>query len=220
MNLIIMLFMIIIIFLGMDISVILHMLKNLADNEYKINTNTLEEYSLENDSAYQENLNLLSYFMIPFQYIINSEEIFNYLKINNLIEQMSEEEINDYNKNPSIIKAFKIFINSSSNINNIELKDGSKIYYKYINNKELSINNILIIKTIGNIEKLSVEEQKRVLINELEYKIDKVLNKYKEKESFHYIDNVKNVKDNLNSLEDINNIKKERPKILSKKKHK
>lgn len=103
---------------GIDIQTSLSVFKYAADNGYKVNVGRLESINdfLSNDEMRKKTI---LQFFIPLynlkqskerqNYIINSlDTIISNLLITGVLEEMTEEDIEEYQKNPSISKALNI----------------------------------------------------------------------------------------------------------------
>ena len=156
--------------LGIDLITLIDVTKVIFDNGYKFDfTNTsYKEISKTTSIAKIIRLipliNIFDSLMMNFTIKNNKDSIIDNLSVHDMLEELTEEEKEKYNKKTNFFSAIAIMINSKKNSKNSEitrLKDGSFVYSKYVNGE---IN----IDTIGPISELKNEEQIKVIIEEMQ----------------------------------------------------
>lgn len=181
------------------------MFKDFADIGYKINTDKLTDLSMMSATSNALNASLTA-MLIPFfnigctlarrkKYEENKELIFEqYLKLG-IIEEMSEEEFEEYKKNPTGFNAIlvplkKQVYEESEKISfgtiTIEEPNGevSVVNIKLDLNKENKDNMIEILTVRGPIRNLSKEEQLKFVKNHLGETFKKGVSKYGSADAF------------------------------------
>lgn len=183
--------------LGIRYHFLISILKDMANNGYKLNMDNIEEISLQLDPSITQLskvilfiplINLFTEIKRVTIYVKERESLFCFLRTTNILEEMTMEEIDKYYKNPSSWQVLKMYWNCMPKINYIKLEDGSKIYFYYPNDKEKSLETIIITKVTGPADTLTREEQKQELIKGVTAKVDKILSKYAKKEGCSTID--------------------------------
>lgn len=157
----------------MEIAQESRLFKELADLGYKLNFVRFREF--QQSIGYKNNS--LSWMLVPlyniFMVIENTIKynearnmILDELNVIDVIEEMSDWELNEYKKNPiglnAILLPIKYQIELDKSIN-IKLEDGSKIYY-VCNDNKLDDENISILKVEGPASILNIVEQKKLII--------------------------------------------------------
>ena len=179
----------------MEITNELRMFKDVADAGYKIDIKRLSEIGKQlNPNSL--NITLLS-MLIPFfnimqvfqrtiQYNNVRPMVLNHLSIIDSLEEMTEIEKREYLKNPTGLNAVLIPLKIEIKLlqaSSIQINDGnehSEIFYE----TDKSLDNITILKVTGAASKLTVEEQKKKVIDTWKIVIQGGIEKYGDKENF------------------------------------
>lgn len=155
---------------SMEIVKELKVFKYAADDGYRINLEKAKEYD-DNQSDIDVFKKAISHF-IPVYNILNTMNeinmfnektptLLNQLHVMNLLEPMSDEEKEEYNKKPSLFNAFKVNmkhereIEKSDYVNVTDRGKKETIYYK--ENKETGDINVL--RATGNLYNYTEKEQ-------------------------------------------------------------
>lgn len=189
--------------------------KYLADQGYKLNFDLFSEF--QQDIGQKKSM--MPWILIPFYNIFKVLEntincsiargmILEPLSSLNIIEKLSEWEIKEYEKNPTVLNATILPIKYQRKLNEsikVKFDDGSKIYYVRQNNN-ISAENISILKVEGPAIELNIAEQKDLIV------------KYysKEKQSINLaVDNMmkSDVNNGSNVIFNIENILKENDRL-------
>ena len=159
---------------GMNISVSYKMIKDLADNGYKLNLKNIKKFNeqlKDNDVKKMHQIKIL----IPILNVMESMDLM--MKYNNMrafivdelrildsLEEMTKEEFEMYKKNPTVTNALK----STKNIDrftSIKIDNGnSTVYFKFIGNSR----DIEVLKTVGPASSLSKDEISEEVKKELQ----------------------------------------------------
>lgn len=172
----------------LEIAYELRIFKDAADAGYRVNTKKLSEFG----NQLNPNASKITFFsmLIPifnimqvFQKIIEYNNIrpmiLDQLNIIDALEEMSETEKTEYLKNPTGLNAVIILLKSEARLSQAmvcEMNDDNgygKIYYKI----DESSDDITILKAIGSASRLTVEEQKKVVMEEWEKFFEEVRQK-------------------------------------------
>ena len=160
---------------GMEIANGLRMFKDAADAGYKVDVKRLFEFENQlNPSATKATLlsmlipifNVMQVFQRTIQ-CNNVRPILDQLSVIDALEEMSEIEKTEYLKNPTSLNALIVPLKSEiirlSKAPSIEINNGnehSKIYYEM----GKSLDDITILKVSGSASRLTVEEQKKKVV--------------------------------------------------------
>ena len=176
----------------MDLYTSLNMFKDVADAGYKIRYDKLRKAGEEMIPDARK-ISLLG-MLIPFynMYIqIDKQMKYNYarrflldeLSIFDSIEEMSSEELEEYSKNPTGLKA--VFIGIKSEVEKENEEKGIKITIKDKNSGEESIayirfidNEIKILECSGDLLKYSEEERIKIIKEKLKEFGNVLIDKY------------------------------------------
>ena len=178
----------------------LKQVQDLANAGYKINYQKLKYYNSQSPEEF-----FLSPLLIPGYNIIlimmlamNYNEQFNFfvedLKELDLLEEMNEIELKEYQKNPTLINANLLRYKmkkrlKKANLLTISLKgELSDVYFEYTNNHQ----DIVILQVNGSLSLLSLADQKEV--------VKDILNSYHEND---YKDNYSNKDNNLKEYDEV-----------------
>lgn len=153
---------------GAEMHLAFTMMKDIADNGYKIIYTRLKEVNGQIDLNTIKTNNIIR--LLPIVNMIIGikrasmygqarYQLLDALSVMGVIEEMTEEEKKEYNENPTVIKAMKIIMDNSPEIKNVKTTDGSVIYFYNSDGEVLNNNNIVITKVKGPAKKLSGEEQ-------------------------------------------------------------
>ena len=212
------------------ISIAFDCIKYVADNGYKIDFYNLQKINLDNVLSIKVKfsiylpffLNILYHFKLLFTYTDNKYLILDELRILDALEEMTEEEFEEYKKNPGLLNAIMVGALNS------EKDKFATIKYHGITNSVLyrvddETSEIEIIKIAGNMKKLKEIEQIRILkdyINKEEEKNEELEELRKAKEEMIKYKNslIVNMSKDA-SDEEVSNTK-DKNKTLSKKKNK
>ena len=203
---------------GINLSTVLRIYKDLADEGYKINLTKLKESNKNIDVNLVKStrlsmlipfINILNSMKTSVQYILNPQKVYEGFRMLDVLGEMSDFEINEYKKNPSGINALLIEFNydkrmqkASKKIVKGDFKDSIFTFdYGLTDAKELTILNVE-----GPAKNLSEDEQKDLLLENIikeTLKKDskeflKVINKENENISFSVIADSKNKKITIN----------------------
>lgn len=170
----------------------LRMFKDAFDVGYKVDVQRLSELEIQMNSYEIKTtflsmlipiFNVIQVFQKTLEYNNVRPMILNQLSEIAVLEEMTEEEKKEYLKNPTALNALKVALKSKKRLEKAELikfNDGDEdgeIYYKY----EKSLENITILKVSGAASKLTVEEQKKKVIETWKDFIQLAGEKYLEK---------------------------------------
>ena len=185
---------------GMEITNELRMFKDAADAGYKIDVKRLSELGMQlNPNATKETLlsmlipifNVMQVFQRTIQYNNVRPMILDQLSVIDALEEMTESEKAEYLKNPTGLNALVVPLKSEIRLSkaiSIKINDGnehSEIYYEMGE----SLDDITILKVIGSASRLTVEEQKKRVIEAWETVAQAGMRKYGSTEAL--IDNLK-----------------------------
>lgn len=188
----------ILISLAFQVSIALDTIKYIADNNYKINIDNLKKIDLDKNSTLKVKatillpffLNIISQFKYLNDYINNKYLVLDELRVFNALEEMTIEEIKDYENNPTLLNVLSITINQNTNEIATIRYEGKLNTIMYSINEETK--ELEITKIIGNLKNKDNDEQKRILKEYLE-----------NKNNLENIDN--EIKDIINDINKINN---------------
>lgn len=179
---------------GMEIANELRMYKDAADAGYKVDAERLSELGKQFDSN-ASNVTLLS-MLIPIfnvmqvfqrtiQYNNARPMILDQLRLIGALEEMSEIEKTEYLKNPTALNALIAPFKAERRLSKatlLELNDGnehSEIYYEMGE----SLDDITILKVSGSASRLTVEEQKKKVVEVWETVVQAAMEKYGDAET-------------------------------------
>lgn len=154
----------------------LRMLKDVADEGYKVDSNRLSE--LANQINPDMSKNVFLSMLMPFYNVAQVLQrtmkynnarpmVLDQLRIMDALEEMSEYEKKEYQKNPTGLNAFLVPIKNKLRFEKATLikftnEEGlSTIYYDF----DKSNDEIVIIKVTGPYSRLTEEEQKRKVMD-------------------------------------------------------
>lgn len=151
----------------------MQMFKDIADIGYKINIDKIKDIGnqLEINTNNQNKINLFIpiYNLVSLleeyeAYYKNRNEMFNTLNIMGLLEEMTEEEIEEYNKKRTGFHAISMEAKKYMRLQEaitITFNDGSKIWFEYDKREGGNfIDELKILKSEGRISFKSEEQQK------------------------------------------------------------
>lgn len=162
---------------GMELANEFRMLKDVADAGYKIDIIRLSELGKQlNPNASKTTLlsmiipvfNIMKVLENTIQYNNIRPMILDQLNIINVLEEMSEREKQEYLKNPTGLNALLIPLKLEKELEDAFVcninpeNENDKIYYKF---GPLLIHDIIILKTTGAASRLTIEEQKKKIID-------------------------------------------------------
>lgn len=181
--------------IGMEIANELRMFKDIADEGYKIDITRLKELGKElNPDASKTTFlsllipifNIMQVFQRTIQYNNIRHTILDQLDVLNLLDEMSEIEKQEYLKNPTGLNAFLIPMKAEIRLAKaltFKIKnenEDSEIFYEVGD----SIEDITILRVNGDAAKLTVEEQKKKIIDSLTKMATLLAKEYSDKETF------------------------------------
>lgn len=163
-----------------QVSMALDTIKYLADHNYKINMDNLENVDLDKNNILSIRAtiffpffyNILSQFKYLNDYFNNKFLIIDEFRILDVLEEMTIEEIKDYESNPTLLNALTIMMGQNKNQIASIRYEGELNTIIYSINKETK--ELEIIKIIGDLKNKDKDEQKRILIEYLENKDIKI----------------------------------------------
>lgn len=185
---------------GMEIVNELRMFKDTADAGYKVDVKRLSELGKQlNPDAPKVTLlsmlipifNVIQVFLRTIQYNNVRPMILDQLKVIDALEEMSEFEKIEYLKNPTGLNALIVPLKSEIRLlkaTMIKIKDGNEYSEIYYENGE-SLGDITILKVNGPASRLSIEEQKKKVIEAWKNIVQVGVKQYGDAETF--IDNLK-----------------------------
>ncbi|MEG1142991.1 MAG: hypothetical protein RSD96_00145 [Bacilli bacterium] len=203
---------------GIQSSQVLLMFKDLADNGYKMDLNRFHEIAQQmNPEA--KRVSLLSFFIPVVNIMLATQKAVQYKQIRSsildqfsvidLLEDMSDEEIERYQKKQTGLNALFMSLKNVQDIQRdintvIFIEDGEENSISY----EVDDNGYLIIVNVeGAISRLSVIEQKvklKELLEEISINKENLINDsstdLEEEDIFDDIDNISNLEDGSLSL--------------------
>ena len=207
---------------GMEIANELRMFKDAADAGYKVDVKKLSELGKQlNPNATKATLlsmlipifNVMQVFQRTIQYNNVRPMILDQLSVIDALEEMSEIEKAEYLKKPTGLNALIVPLKTEirlSKATSIKINDGnehSEIYYEMGE----SLDDITILKVSGSASRLTVEEQKKKVVESWKTIVQAGMKKYGDPETF--IDNLKSNTDI--DLRDSKEDKKEEETISS-----
>lgn len=180
---------------GMEIANELRMFKDTADAGYKVDVKRLSELGKQlNPNATKTTLismlipifNVMQVFKRTIQYNNVRPMILDQLSVIDSLEEMSEIEKAEYLKNPTGLNALIVPLKTEirlSKATTIVINDDnehSEIYYEMGE----SLNDITILKVSGSVSNLTVEEQKKKVIEAWKTVVKEGKKKYGNTETF------------------------------------
>ena len=180
---------------GMEMANELRMFKDVADAGYKIDIRRLSDLSKQlNPNASKATLlsmlipifNIMQVFQRTVQYNNARPMILNQLNVMDALEEMSEIEKQEYQKKPTGLNALliplkdEIRISKAASIKIETDTEKSEIFYEM----DDSLENITILKVNGDASRLTVDEQKKKVIEAWKNIVSAGMEKYGDKESF------------------------------------
>jgi len=169
----------------------LRMFKDVADAGYKIDLKRMSELQKQlvpnaSKITFLSMLipifNIMQVFKNTIQYNNIRPMILDQLCAINVLEEMSEIEKQEYLKKPTALNALivplkiEVRLAKASSINFKEDDVTGEIYFEWNNRKSLS--DITILKSTGDISKLSIEEQKIKIIEAYKALVEEGVKKY------------------------------------------
>ncbi len=173
----------------------LRMFKDVADAGYKIDIRRLSDLSKQlNPNASKATLlsmlipifNIMQVFQRTVQYNNARPMILDQLNVMDALEEMSEIEKQEYQKKPTGLNALliplkdEIRISKAASIKIETDTEKSEIFYEM----DDSLENITILKVNGDASRLTVDEQKKKVIEAWKNIVSAGMEKYGDKESF------------------------------------
>ena len=161
----------------MEIANELRMFKDAADAGYKVNVERLSELGKQlNPNATKVTFlsilipifNVMQVFQRIIQYNNIRPTILDQLSVIDALEEMSEIEKTEYLKNPTGLNALNVLLKSEIRLSkaaSIKINDGngySEIYYEIGE----SLDDITILKVSSSASRLTVEEQKKKIVED------------------------------------------------------
>lgn len=146
----------------MDFANYMRLYKDLADSGYKFNMEKLKEFGLNTNNENKilrliPGLNMLNSVKKTMTYNDIRENAIDSLRVMNMLEEMTKEELNEYQKKPTGYNALKIANKTENLLNNLPTmttENGSKYWFHYdINDK------VTIYKVTGPDKYLKEKEQ-------------------------------------------------------------
>lgn len=180
---------------GMEMANELRMFKDVADAGYKIDIRRLSDLSKQlNPNASKATLlsmlipifNIMQVFQRTVQYNNARPMILDQLNVMDALEEMSEIENQEYQKKPTGLNALliplkdEIRISKAASIKIETDTEKSEIFYEM----DDSLENITILKVNGDASRLTVDEQKKKVIEAWKNIVSAGMEKYGDKESF------------------------------------
>ena len=174
---------------GMEIANELRMFKDVADAGYKVDVKRLSELGKQlNPNATKVTLlsmlipifNVMQVFQRTIQYNNVRPMILDQLSVIGALEEMSEIEKTEYLKNPTGLNALVVPLKSEIRLSkaiSIKINDGnerSEIYYEMGE----SLDDITILKVSGSASRLTVEEQKKKVVEAWKNVVQAGMKKY------------------------------------------
>ena len=163
---------------GMEIVNELRMFKDAADAGYKIDVKRLSELEKQlNPNATKATFlsmlipifNVMQVFQRAIQYNNVRPMILDQLRVIDALEEMSELEKAEYLKNPTCLNALSVPLKSEIRLlkaSSLQINNGNEYGEIYYEEGE-SLENITILKVSGSLSRLTVEEQKRKVVEAL-----------------------------------------------------
>lgn len=173
----------------------LRMFKDVADAGYKIDVRRLSDLSEQlNPNATKATLlsmlipifNIMQVFQRTVQYNNARPMILAQLNVMDALEEMSEIEKQEYQKKPTELNALLIPLKTEirmSKADSIKIEtdtEKSEIFYEW----DDSFENITILKVNGSASRLTVDEQKKKVVEAWKNIVSAGMVKYGDKESF------------------------------------
>lgn len=180
---------------GLEIKNELRLFKDVADAGYKIDIKRFSELgkmlnpnasSVTKLSMLIPMFNIMQVFQRVIQYNNIRPMVLDQLNAIDVLEEMSEIEKEDYLQNPTGLNALIVPLKLEmrlSKAHSIEFNndnEGSEIFYEIGE----SLNDITILKVNGPASMLTVEEQKKKVVEALKDLIKTTIEKYGDKENF------------------------------------
>ncbi len=178
----------------LEISNDFRMFKDVADAGYKIDSKRLSELGKQlnpNGSKIKSllmlipMLNIMLVFQRAIQYNNIRPMVLDQLRVMDSLEEMSEIEKAEYQKNPTGLNALIVPLKSEIKLSKatlIKINNGNEhsvIYYEM----GKTIEDITILKVIGSATRLTVEEQKKMVIEAWKNLVQAGLKKYGDEET-------------------------------------
>ncbi len=185
----------IVVSMGMDVANELRMFKDTADAGYKINVKRLSELTKQLYpnatkvtflSMLTPILNIVQILQETIQYNNVRPMMLDQLRVSDVLEEMSEIEKTEYLKNPTGLNAVIVSLKSEIRLSNatlLKIDEGTRhgeIYYKMGE----SLDDITILKVSGSASRLTVEEQKKKVIEVWKTVVQAGMEKYGDSEKF------------------------------------
>lgn len=180
---------------GMEIANELRMFKDAADAGYKVDVKRLSELGKQlNPNASKAILlsmlipifNVMQVFQRTIQYNNVRPMILDQLSVIDVLEEMSEIEKTEYLKNPTGLNALIVPLKTEirlSKATSIKIDDGNELSEIYYEMGE-SLGDITILKVSGSASRLTVEEQKKKVVEAWEIVIQAGMGKYGDIKTF------------------------------------
>lgn len=180
---------------GMEIANELRMFKDVADVGYKVDVKGLSKLGKQLDpNASKVTLismlipifNVIRVFQRTIQYNNIRPMILEQLSVIDTLEEMSEIEKTEYLKNPTRLNAVIVPLKSQIRLSKatcIKINDGNKhseIYYEIGE----SLDDITILKVSGSASRLTVEEQKEMVVEAWKTIVQAGMKKYGDEKTF------------------------------------
>lgn len=172
----------------------LRMFKDVADEGYKIDTKRFSELGRQLNpngskitflSMLIPIFNIMMVFQKAIQYNNIRPMVLDQLRVMDSLEEMSEIEKAEYQKNPTGLNALIVPLKSEiklSNAASIKINDGNEhsvIYYEM----GKTLEDITILKVSGSASRLTVEEQKKMVVEAWRIFVQAGMKKYGDSET-------------------------------------
>lgn len=149
---------------GMNISVSYKMIKDLADNGYKLNLRNIEKLceQMKDDNVTKIDylktlipiLNIMESIDLVIKYNNKREFIIDCFRVSGTLEEMTKEEVEIYMKKPTGLNASKLSESVYNFYTSIKFNNGDSIaFFRFFNSR-----NIQILKIVGPASSFSKEE--------------------------------------------------------------
>ncbi|MDD2208561.1 MAG: hypothetical protein PHU45_04340 [Bacilli bacterium] len=210
--------------IGIDFAQALKMFKDVADQGYKIDVKKLSNIANQSNPATNK-MHMVGLFIPIVNIFLKTDQMLKYnqsrpflldqLRINDCIEPLSKEEEQDYNSNPTGLKAVLVTImsdiNKDQDIQIITFTDGGE--KSSISYREDKNGHRIIIKVEGPASKLSVMEQNAKIDEMFSNLAKKFKEIFTEEEMQDFLTEV--LKDKKNNIIDLNAILvKDKPEFI------
>ena len=180
---------------GMEISNELRIFKDIADAGYKCNLKRVNELS-ENLNSNSSGIAIVSLLVPGYNifYVFDKANKYNnaipmflsQLDVAGVLEEMTDEEKKEYLKEPTGLNAIKIQIKSESKKKDVHTfviknkNEKGKIFYKFND----TYDDVTVLKATGTLSRLTLEEQKKRVMDSWREFVNSGVEQYGGKEEF------------------------------------